>query len=105
MAYDTWDVDQYLANREIGAPAPHPDDDIILWAVPKYRLHVFRDRGMRWTVARLQRKRAPSDGWQTLHEASVETTGYPHELESERAAVAQLLANRRYLRAVGRGAR
>lgn len=98
-SYDAWKQDYDGSQLRLDAQ-PHPDDDIILWAVPKYRLHVFRDRGMRWTVARLQRKRAPGDGWQTLHEASVETTGYPHELESERAAVAQLLANRRYLRGV-----
>ncbi len=98
MAYDAAKADDSLYTaHELLTEAQA--NDVLLYAVPQYRLQFSHDRYYRTATVRWQRGRAPGDPWVTLDEASVATHGVwgvSSDKDAELLAVAQLRANKRY---------
>lgn len=90
MNYDTWKSTDVHSERGEYI-RPDSEQDVLRYALPKYRLHVSYDRWLNQTRARLMVQRAPRADWRTLDEQVVGGS-------SEALAVFWLRMNRRQSR-------
>jgi hypothetical protein len=65
---------------------PEPANDVLRLKHPRYMLHVWYDRWLRLTTARLQVMTVPREGWRVLDEHVIAGDDAPAAVAGMRAA-------------------